>query len=112
VSQAGTTVVAPRHVRWRPVAALTALALVIAAGAVWFPRPVSPRPVTRFALSLPAAQRLATSDEPVIALSPDGTLIAYAAIEGGTQQLYLRAMDSREARAIPGTGWDSSVQAN
>jgi hypothetical protein len=38
-----------------------------------------------------------------VALSPDGTHLAYVAIQGGTQQLYLRAMDSLEARTIPGT---------
>ena len=38
-----------------------------------------------------------------MALSPDGTHLAYVAIQGGTQQIYLRAMDSLEARPIPGT---------
>jgi serine/threonine-protein kinase len=43
-----------------------------------------------------------------LALSPDGTHLAYAAIHGGTQQLYLRAMDSTEARPISGTEGASS----
>ena len=38
-----------------------------------------------------------------MALSPDGTHLAYVARQDGTQQLYLRAMDSLEARPIPGT---------
>jgi serine/threonine-protein kinase len=38
-----------------------------------------------------------------VALSPDGTHLVYAAIQGGAQQLYLRAMDSLETRPIPGT---------
>ena len=38
-----------------------------------------------------------------MALSPDGTHLAYVARQGGTQQIYLRAMDSLEARPIPGT---------
>ena len=38
-----------------------------------------------------------------MALSPDGTHLAYVASQGGTQQLYLRAMDSLEAKPIPGT---------
>ena len=38
-----------------------------------------------------------------MALSPDGTHLAYVARQGGTQQLYLRAMDSLEAKPIPGT---------
>ena len=40
---------------------------------------------------------------PAVALSPDGTHLAYVARQGGTQQLYLRAMDSLEAKPIPGT---------
>ena len=38
-----------------------------------------------------------------MALSPDGTHLAYVAAQGGTQQIYLRAMDSLEAKPIPGT---------
>jgi Tol biopolymer transport system component len=40
---------------------------------------------------------------PAVALSPDGTHLAYVARQGGTQQLYLRAMDSLAAKPIPGT---------
>jgi serine/threonine-protein kinase len=45
----------------------------------------------------------ALEDGPAVALSPDATHLAYVARQGGTQQLYLRAMDSLEARPIPGT---------
>jgi serine/threonine-protein kinase len=38
-----------------------------------------------------------------VALSPDGSQLAYVAIQGGTQQIYLRPMDSLESRPIPGT---------
>jgi len=38
-----------------------------------------------------------------LALSPDGTQLAYVAVQGGIQQIYLRAMDSLEARPVPGT---------
>jgi len=38
-----------------------------------------------------------------VVLSPDGTHLAYVARQSGTQQLYLRAMNSLEARPIPGT---------
>jgi serine/threonine-protein kinase len=40
---------------------------------------------------------------PAVALSPDGTHLAYVAVQGGTQQIYLRAMDTLEARPMPGT---------
>ncbi len=38
-----------------------------------------------------------------MALSPDGTHLAYVARQGGAQQLYLRAMDSLDAKPIPDT---------
>ncbi len=70
----------------------------------WSLRPApAPKPVTRTVITLPADQRLAVEENPAVAISPDGRLLAYAAIQGSVQQLYLRAMDSLEARAIPGT---------
>jgi serine/threonine-protein kinase len=81
----------------------------IAGLAVWVLKPVPPvtRPVTRFTLLLAAGQQLAAgstaNDSSAIALSPDGTRLAYVASQAGTQQLYLRAMDSMEATPIPGT---------
>ncbi len=72
--------------------------------AFWSLRPApSPKPVTRTVITLPADQRLAMGEDPAVAISPDGRLLAYAAVQGSVQQLYLRAMDSLEARAIPGT---------
>ena len=84
---------------------LLSLAL-IAALVTWILKPaaVSPRPVSRFTITLPPGQQFQVPDNgPVVALSPDGTQVAYSAQQGGTQQLYLRAMDSLEARPIPGT---------
>ena len=52
---------------------------------------------------MPPGQRLAGLERPALALSPDGSQLAYVAIQDGKQQLYLRAMDSLEARPIPGT---------
>jgi serine/threonine-protein kinase len=79
------------------------LGATIASLATWNLKPAPPRPVTRAVITLPPGQRLAGLDQPCVALSPDGTRLAYVAVQGGTQQLYLRAMDSLEARPIPGT---------
>jgi eukaryotic-like serine/threonine-protein kinase len=38
-----------------------------------------------------------------VALSPDGSRLVYVAVHNGVQQLFVRAMDSREAKSIPGT---------
>jgi Tol biopolymer transport system component len=85
------------------------LVAVVTGLAIWNlkPTPVSPpRPVTRTVINLPPGQQLAVAGldvGPAVALSPDGTHLAYVARQGGTQQLYLRAMDSLEARPISGT---------
>jgi len=82
------------------------LGAVIASLAIWNLKPASAplaRPVTRTVIALPPGDRLSSLDQPALALSPDGTHLAYVAIRGGTQQLYLRAMDSPEARPISGT---------
>jgi Tol biopolymer transport system component len=62
-----------------------------------------PRPITRAVIALPPGQRLAGLDQPALALSPDGTHLAYVAIQDGKQQLYLRAMDSLDTRTVSGT---------
>ena len=83
------------------------LGAAIASLAVWNlkPSPSSLRqPISRFAISLPPGQQLTGLDNgPAVALSPDGTHLAYAARQSGIQQLYLRAMDSLEAKPISGT---------
>jgi Tol biopolymer transport system component len=76
---------------------------VVAVIAGWNLKSTPSRPVTRTVITLPADQRLAMGENPAVAISPDGRLLAYAAIQGSVQQLYLRAMDSLEAKAIPGT---------
>jgi eukaryotic-like serine/threonine-protein kinase len=82
------------------VAAITGLA-------IWNLKPAptpSPKPVSRFTITPPPGQRLAVPDiGPALALSPDGTLLAYVARQGASQQLYLRAMDSPESRPMPAT---------
>ncbi len=92
--------------RWRGALlwGLASLLLAAITGlAIWNLKPSPPRPVSRTVITLPPGQRLAGLDQPAVALSPDGTHLAYVAVQGGTQQLYLRAMDSLEARPILGT---------
>ncbi len=101
-----TAVIVPARKNWRKLLVWTAAsvaACAIGGLAVWILKPAPPKPVTRFAISLPAGQHLAALDLPAVALSPDGTRIAYIATQGGTQRLYLRAMDSPEAEPVPGT---------
>jgi len=77
---------------------------VIASFATWNLKPSPPQLVQRFTITLPPGQQLAGLENgPAVALSSDGTHLAYVARQGGIQQLYLRAMDSLETKPIPGT---------
>jgi eukaryotic-like serine/threonine-protein kinase len=90
---------------------LSACALLLVAAstgvAIWNLKPApapAQQPVTRTVITLPPGSQLAGLDDgPAVALSPDGTHLAYVAREGGTQQIYLRPMDSLESKPIPGT---------
>jgi Tol biopolymer transport system component len=83
------------------------LAVAAAGFAGWNLKPSSSgeqQHVTRAVVALPPGQFLAGMESgPAIALSPDGTHLAYVARQGVVRQIYLREMDSLEARAIPGT---------
>ena len=98
---------APAAKHWLQVAvwsAASSLAVgVLATIAVWNLKPSPPAPVSRSVYSLPPTDRLARSDLPAIALSPGGGHMVYAASRSSTQQLYLRAMDSFEAKPMAGT---------
>jgi len=63
-----------------------------------------PASIARLAMTLPEDQRLASVDDaPVLAVSPKGTLVVYAAVASGRQQLYVRAIDSTASKALAGT---------
>src|SRR6202521_3645350 len=83
------------------------LGAAIAGLAIWNLKPSfapPPQPVSRLVINLPPGQQLAGLESgSAVALSPDGTYLAYVARQSGNQQLYLRAMDSQEAKPIPGT---------
>jgi serine/threonine protein kinase/Tol biopolymer transport system component len=90
--------------------ALFALAAAVAGGAAWLlPRSGGGSasvadPILRTTIVLADDQQLATGDsESPLALSPDGTKLAYVAQRGGQTQLYVRALSSLESVAIAGT---------
>jgi Tol biopolymer transport system component len=97
-----------QHVRARKANALlwscVAVLLAATAGvAGWLMKPVPSRSISHAVITLPPGQQLAGLDEPALALSDDGSQLAYVALQGNTQQIYLRSMDNPKARAIPGT---------
>jgi eukaryotic-like serine/threonine-protein kinase len=95
---------------WRRVSTVAPACLLvgglIAALAVWNLKltPARPtKPVSRLVITLPPGDQLAALDFPAVAISPDGTQLAYVAIHSGTRQIFLRALDSLEARPLSGT---------
>jgi hypothetical protein len=90
---------APTPRRWLMVTGLACLATAaIGALAVWLTRPApppEPKPVSRFAITLPPGDRLLTSGNPAaLDLSQDGSRLVYVAVHAGVQQLFVRGIDS------------------
>ena len=94
--------------RWLPAGALMALAaglvgLVIWQGPTWFGR-LAPASVVRLSVNLPGRQQLNTLNFlPSFDISPDGTLLAYAAREGDRAGLFLRRLDRFDAELVGGS---------
>ncbi len=87
---------------WRrtmPVAAAAVIGgAVVALATLHAPPPVT-RPVIRFKYEIPQAEQFVLIGRSVLAVSPDGSQFVYSTANG----LNLRALDSLEARLIPGT---------
>jgi len=89
-------------------AVLTALVFAIASAfGAWMLKPggrAANAQTARVAIPLPPGDTIRYLGIPAMALSPDGRMLVYsAAHENGGSQLYLRAMDSTEAKPIDGT---------
>jgi Tol biopolymer transport system component len=94
--------------RWRLVRALAWLTIGAVAGALFgaklkTDRRSSDQPASHFVVTLPPAERLSGLDFPAVAVSPDGSRLAYIATRGGRPQLFVRPMNSLDAVPIPGT---------
>ena len=85
-------------------AAAGLVALAAIAGAWRWLRPQAPpAPTVRFVLALPEGQRVRDATGTTLALSRDGTRLAYVGRAGGGRRLYVRQLDQLEARPLPGT---------
>ena len=85
---------------------IAVVAVVVAGLALWnLTSPISTQqPAQRFMLAVPANESMANlAGSPALALSPDGTRLAYVATRAGTAQLYLHTMGQLEAEPIAGT---------
>jgi Tol biopolymer transport system component len=81
--------------------------LLIGGGVAWMSlrRPMAAGRVMRFSIGLPAGDALGGTWYwyPSVAISEDGSQIAYVAHRGGESQIYVRGIGEMNARAIPGT---------
>jgi len=94
----------PTFHRWALLSGFACLGVaVIVVLAVWKLKPTPQKPVTRTLITLPPGDQLAALDNLAIAISPDGTQLAYVGIRGGTRQIFLRALNSLEAKPLAGT---------
>ena len=101
-SQAGPPPVATvRKRRDRLIAAgiAGAVAALVAGIAAWMLKPEPPRRIARFAVTLPEGEQFSATGRHVVAISPDGTRIAYVA----NNRLNLRVMDQLDATPIRDT---------
>ena len=87
----------PSWTRLAPIATSAILGAVVVGGAIWQLR-LQPTPpiVTRFAYRIPDDQRFTNPGRHVLAISPDGTRIAYVA----NQLVYLKAMWDADAKPL------------
>jgi eukaryotic-like serine/threonine-protein kinase len=85
------------------VAALTTIAFALAIGNAWL-RNTPPAPVQRFAITVPASDPLIPlPTTPDVAISPDGTRLAYLAKHADSTRLLLRSLDQTEFKPLAGT---------
>ncbi len=67
------------------------------------PAAASTGPPARFVVPLLGDTRFVATDFPTLAISPDGTRVAYAATRGDRTQLFLRPLNGHEATPVPGS---------
>ena len=85
------------------VSACVAVAMISTAAAWWVMRP-APRAVRQLAITFEATKPLGTTNDPNLALSPDGSRLVYVSGAQGSQtSLMLRALDRLDAVPVPGT---------
>ena len=91
---------------WRRAVPVALAAIVAAAFLAWQFKPSPPRQAVRLSFPVPEGQSLSSGGRRVLAISPDGTQIVYAAAPAG---LYLRSLSASEPTLIRGTEGDLTI---
>ncbi|HYL34858.1 MAG TPA: protein kinase [Bryobacteraceae bacterium] len=99
--ESGSEVRAPAKIHGKLPWALAAVLAAIAAAVsfIHFLEAPAQKAVLRYTITPPEN----TTDLHSFAISPDGRLLAMAAMVNGKRQLWLRPLDALQARAVPGT---------
>lgn len=86
-------------------ASLVAVMALAAAGLLWRNRIPVPNvsPVMRFEMLLPAGVELFGAANRPMAISPDGTRVAFVGVAGGGRRVYVRPLEKVEALPIAGS---------
>jgi serine/threonine-protein kinase len=107
LAPAPTPVAIPARPRWRPWSpTAAALAAIIVGAGAWALRPIpSPPGIAYFSFALPPGQSFSGTTRQLVAISPDGSRLAYVA----NGRIYLRSIGDLEPHAIPGTEERSNV---
>ena len=105
--------VVQRELTRKPALAMATAVLltaIVAGMAAWILRPAAtrPSPVVWFTVLLPEGQRFSSAARQVVAISPDGTQLVYAA----NLQLYRRSIGELEAQPILGTNSSPSTRCS
>jgi Tol biopolymer transport system component len=103
--QEGTPDTTTSQRRWIPIASLV-VGVLAGAGIGLALRPEAARTLAtpvHFVVPLSAEEPLAGLDFPAVAISPDGSQMAYVASRGGRTQLVLRPMNAVERIPVAGT---------
>ena len=82
-----------------------AAAALVGLGWLWLTggRATEPAPVMRFTMSIADDQMMLPTPLPALAISPDGTRVAYAGLEDNEPVIFLRYIHQREAVPLKGT---------
>jgi serine/threonine-protein kinase len=95
---------AARRTNWRLTAGIAALALALGAGAAWLAKPGSaPGNLARFSVPIEPVAQLSSGFARQIALSVDGTMVAFVGHGARGNQVFVRVLADTIPRPVAGT---------